>query len=170
MRVRTTYAKSYFLSRRGNSSKQDLTCSMPLEAVEGLGHSALAFTDPSLQTRPFASQTCLPRLAFTEQELLSLPGVGRKTANLVLGLAFGIPAICVDIHVHRISNRLGLVQTSTPEETERALQALLPKKDWIEWNTLLVIWGQNICVPISPFCTKCAVYDECKRVGVTRSR
>ncbi len=106
----------------------------------------------------------------TEKELLSIKGVGRKTANLVLGLGFGIPAICVDIHVHRISNRLGLVKTTTPEETEEALKKLLPKEHWIEWNKLLVMWGQNICVPVSPFCSKCAIRPLCKRVGVTKSR
>jgi len=106
----------------------------------------------------------------TEQELLTLKGVGRKTANLVLGEAFNIPAICVDTHVHRISNRLGLIQTKTPEETEDALKKLLPKKYWVEWNKLLVMWGQNICVPISPFCSKCPVFDLCQKVGVTKSR
>ena len=106
----------------------------------------------------------------TEEELLRIPGVGRKTANLVLGLAYDIPAICVDIHVHRISNRLGLVTTKTPEETEEALKKIIPKENWIEWNKLLVLWGQNVCTPLSPFCSKCVIYDECKRVGVTRSR
>ena len=106
----------------------------------------------------------------TEEELLSIKGVGRKTANLVLGLAFGKPAICVDIHVHRISNRLGLVKTKTPEETEMALQKILPKKYWIEWNKLLVIWGQNVCLPISPKCSSCAVRNQCKRIGITKSR
>ena len=106
----------------------------------------------------------------TEEELLTLPGVGRKTANLVLGIAFNIPAICVDIHVHRISNRLGLINTKTPEATEEALKKILPKKHWIEYNKLIVMWGQNICVPVSPFCSKCAIYDQCKRVGVNKSR
>jgi len=106
----------------------------------------------------------------TETDLLSFKGIGRKTANLVLGEGFGIPAICVDTHVHRISNRLGLVVTTTPEETEFALKKILPKDSWTEFNRLLVMWGQNICVPISPFCSKCAVFDQCKRVGVTRSR
>ena len=104
------------------------------------------------------------------EKLLSLPGVGRKTANLVLGEGFGIPAICVDTHVHRISNRLGLVKTSTPAQTEAALEKILPKEYWIEWNQLLVMWGQNICVPISPYCSRCPVFDLCKRVGVTKSR
>jgi endonuclease III len=79
----------------------------------------------------------------TEHELLSIKGVGRKTANLVLGLAFGKPAICVDTHVHRLSNALGLVDTKTPEQTEKALQLILPKENWIEFNKLLVMWGQN---------------------------
>ncbi|MBS1987230.1 endonuclease III [Candidatus Dependentiae bacterium] len=106
-----------------------------------------------------------------EAELLSLPGVGRKTANLVLGEAFGVPALCVDIHVHRISNRLGLVSTKTPAETELVLQKILPKEYWIEYNSLLVMWGQNICVPLSPRCSQCPLAQTlCPRVSVTRSR
>jgi len=103
-------------------------------------------------------------------ELLSLPGVGRKTANLVLGQAFGVPAICVDIHVHRISNRLGLVSTKTPEKTEEALRKILPQQYWVEYNKLLVMWGQNICLPTSPLCSRCAIADICPRIGVTRHR
>ena len=106
----------------------------------------------------------------TEEELLSIKGVGRKTATLVLGLAFGVPAICVDTHVHRISNRLGFIKTKTPVETEAALKELLPKEYWIEWNKLIVMWGQNVCVPISPFCSLCAIRPYCKRVGVKKSR
>ncbi|MFA4992458.1 MAG: endonuclease III [Candidatus Omnitrophota bacterium] len=106
----------------------------------------------------------------TLNELLGLKGVGRKTANLVLGLGFGIPAICVDTHVHRISNRLGWVKTSSPEETEFALQEIIPKGEWIELNTLLVTFGQNICLPVSPFCSKCNVYGFCKRIGIDKSR
>lgn len=105
-----------------------------------------------------------------EKELLSIKGVGRKTANLVLGEGFGIPAICVDTHVHRISNRLGLVKTTSVEETERELKEVLPKKYWLEVNRLLVKWGQNICVPISPFCSKCAISDLCNKVGVKSQR
>lgn len=106
----------------------------------------------------------------SEKDLLSLHGVGIKTANLVRGEAFDIPAICVDTHVHKISNRLGLVKTDTPEQTEKALKELLPKQYWTEFGRLLVMWGQNICVPISPFCSKCAIADLCPRVGVKRSR
>ncbi len=106
----------------------------------------------------------------TEQELRMLHGVGRKTANLVLGEGFGIPALCVDTHVHRISNRLGLVKTATPADTEKALKEILPSDYWIEYNKLLVMWGQNICVPISPFCSRCPISPLCPRVGVMRHR
>ena len=105
-----------------------------------------------------------------ESPLLALPGVGRKTANLVLGLGFGIPAICVDTHVHRISNRLGLVITKTPEQTERALNEVLPRDLWVPINDLLVTFGQNRCHPTSPRCTECPLEDLCPRVGVTRHR
>jgi len=105
-----------------------------------------------------------------EQALLALPGVGRKTANLVLGLAFGIPAICVDTHVHRIANRLGLVAAKTPEATETALRSVLPEDLWIDINDLLVTFGQNRCHPTSPRCTGCPLDDLCPRIGVTRHR
>jgi len=104
------------------------------------------------------------------EDLLSLPGVGRKTANLVLSLAFGKDAICVDTHVHRISNRLGYVKTKNPQETENALKRLLPRKYWKQINTLLVKFGQDVCRPISPLCCACPVQDLCAQVGVKRSR
>ena len=104
------------------------------------------------------------------EQLLTLKGVGRKTANLVLTEGFSKPAICVDTHVHRISNRLGYVQTRTPDETESALRKKLPQKYWIEYNALLVTWGQNICKPISPLCTTCPVNKICQRVNVAISR
>ncbi len=106
----------------------------------------------------------------TYDELISIKGIGPKTANLVLGSGFNKPAICVDTHVHRISNRLGLIKTATVEETERALKAVLPQKHWITWNNVLVMWGQNICVPISPKCSQCPIADQCKRVGVGKHR
>jgi len=105
-----------------------------------------------------------------EDALLALPGVGRKTANLVLGLGFGIPAICVDTHVHRISNRLGMVATTTPEQTERSLNQVLPQNLWIPINDLLVTFGQNCCHPTSPRCSRCPLDDLCPKIGVTRSR
>ena len=96
------------------------------------------------------------------EELLKLPGVGRKTANCVLVYAFDNPAIPVDTHVHRISNRLGLVQTKTPEETEFALMKKIPKKHWLEINDTFVMYGQNICKPISPMCDVCKIKNICK--------
>lgn len=106
----------------------------------------------------------------TVEGLTALPGVGRKTANLVLGLGFGIPAICVDIHVHRISNRLGWVKTRTPDQTEKALAAIVPERFWIPMNEWLVGFGQRICTPQSPWCSRCPLTDGCPRVGVTRNR
>ena len=104
------------------------------------------------------------------EDLLSLKGVGRKTANLVLGLGFGIPAICVDTHVHRISNRLGWVKTNKPEETEMALRSIFPERFWIGLNTTLVAFGQNLCLPVSPLCSICDAVCLCKRLGVEKSR
>lgn len=95
------------------------------------------------------------------EELLTLPGVGRKTANCVLVYAFKQPAIPVDIHVHRISNRLGLVETKTPEQTEKQLMELIPRKYWMEINELLVKHGQNICKPLKPQCLKCPIIKYC---------
>ena len=104
------------------------------------------------------------------EELITLAGVGRKTANLVVTVGYQKPGICVDIHVHRISNRWGYVKTRTPEETEQALRARLPKRYWITFNDLLVPYGQNLCQPVSPFCSRCKLIDMCDRVGVVRSR
>lgn len=103
-------------------------------------------------------------------ELITLAGVGRKTANLVVTVGYQKPGICVDIHVHRISNRWGYVKTRTPEETEQELRARLPKRYWITFNDLLVPYGQNLCQPVSPFCSRCKLIDMCDRVGVVRSR
>jgi endonuclease-3 len=102
--------------------------------------------------------------------LLTLNGVGRKTANLVVTLGFGRPGICVDTHVHRISNRLGWVRTRTPDETETALRARLPRRYWIGINDLLVTFGQNVCAPVSPRCSVCPIRARCPRVGVTTAR
>jgi endonuclease-3 len=104
------------------------------------------------------------------EELLTFKGVGRKTANLVVSLGFNGAGICVDTHVHRISNRWGYVHTKNPEETEFALRAKLPPKHWHSFNTLLVAFGRNICRPISPLCSRCPVTAHCDRIGVTKSR
>ncbi len=102
--------------------------------------------------------------------LLELKGVGRKTANLVITLAFRKYGICVDTHVHRISNRWGYVRTKTPHETEMRLRDRLPRRHWRVYNDLLVAFGQNLCHPTSPWCSRCPLDDVCARVGVTRSR
>lgn len=103
-------------------------------------------------------------------ELVTLSGVGRKTANLVVTVGYGKPGICVDIHVHRISNRWGYIKTKTPEESEQALRDTLPKRYWITFNDLLVPYGQNLCQPVSPFCSRCKLTAYCDRVGVKKSR
>ena len=102
--------------------------------------------------------------------LLTLKGVGRKTANLVVTQGFNKPGICVDVHVHRISNRWGYVKTRNPEETEMALRGRLPRRYWIGYNDLLVAFGQNVCQPLSPKCSECPVSRGCPRLGVTHSR
>ncbi len=98
----------------------------------------------------------------TVEELILLPGVGRKTANLVVALAFHLPAICVDTHVHRINNRLGIVRTKTPLETEMALRKCLPQRLWIPWNAIFVSFGQTRCKPIGPKCDECPIAHLCK--------
>ena len=103
-------------------------------------------------------------------ELVKFKGVGRKTANLVVTLGYNKPGICVDIHVHRITNRWGYVKTKTPDQSEVALRKKLPEKYWIEINDLLVTFGQNLCTPVSPHCSKCSLDEYCERVGVEKRR
>lgn len=102
--------------------------------------------------------------------LLTMKGVGRKTANLVVTEAFRKPGICVDTHVHRISNRWGLVKTTLPDKTEMALREVLPKRHWLEYNPILVAFGQTLCHPTSPWCSRCPIETLCPRLGVQRSR
>ena len=120
------------------------------------------------------SKTLLERFAGTVpdeiDELLTLKGVGRKTANLVVTIGYGKPGICVDTHVHRIMNRWDYVSTRTPDETESALRRKLPPVYWIEINDLLVSFGQNICKPVSPYCSDCPVARLCPGKGVLKSR
>ena len=104
------------------------------------------------------------------EQLLELPGVGRKTANLVITVGYGDYGICVDTHVHRITNIWGYVSTRNPEETEFALREKLPKRHWKTYNDLLVTFGQNLCVPVSPWCSRCPVKSICPRIGVKRQR
>ena len=104
------------------------------------------------------------------ETLLKYEGIGRKTANLVLSEGFDIPAMCVDVHVHRISNRLGYINTKDPEQTEFVLREFLPVKYWNRYNFLMVAFGQEVCRPVSPYCSMCPVAKFCKRVGVDKSR
>jgi endonuclease-3 len=110
------------------------------------------------------------RVPDTIEHLLTLKGVGRKTANLVVTLGFHKPGICVDTHVHRISNRWGYIRTRTPKESEEALRRKLPRRYWMIFNDLLVPFGQNLCKPISPLCSQCKLAQYCDRVGVVKSR
>ncbi len=110
------------------------------------------------------------RVPKTIDELVELPGVGRKTANLVVTLGYGKPGICVDIHVHRICHRFGWVRTKTPDQTERVLRDKLPSAWWIPINETLVRHGQQVCKPISPICSVCPVDRDCPKKGVTRRR
>ena len=106
----------------------------------------------------------------TVEELIELPGVGRKTANLVVAVGFNKPGMCVDTHVHKITNRLGYVKTKTPFETEMELRKKLPKQYWEKINSLLVAYGQNTCRPISPWCSRCVIREYCNQIGVGNHR
>jgi endonuclease-3 len=106
----------------------------------------------------------------TRKELLKIKGIGPKTANIVLAFAYGKPVLPIDTHCHRIPNRLGWIKTKTPEQTEEELEKILPKKYWLEFNAIFVLFGQTICQPISPKCSECPVREYCPRIGVTRSR
>ncbi|MCF7910073.1 endonuclease III [Candidatus Pacearchaeota archaeon] len=106
----------------------------------------------------------------TKQELLSIKGIGPKTANIVLSFAFDQQVIPIDTHCHRIPNRLGWFKTKTPEQTETELMKILPTKYWAEFNGIFVLFGKSVCVPVSPFCSHCPVRKYCKRINVTKSR
>lgn len=110
------------------------------------------------------------RVPDTIEELVAIRGIGRKTANLVVTEGYGKPGICVDTHVHRISNRLGIVSTKTPHQTEDGLRKTLPRKYWITYNSLLVTFGKRICTPLSPKCSECPLSGFCEKNGVTRNR
>lgn len=146
---------------------------LSLQQIEKIIYSVGFYKNKAMQIKSVSKELVDRfggKVPHTYDELMSIKGVGPKTANLVLGEAFGQTAIYVDIHVHRVSNRLGLVNTQTPEETQQELERIIPKKYWNDYCRLLVAWGQNICGPVSPLCSKCPLFDMCKRVGVTRSR
>jgi endonuclease-3 len=163
------------------ASERLLSRTPTVHELARLGHKRIAeliypagFYNTKAQNLKAMAQRLLSRhggrVPESMEALLELPGVGRKTANLVRNLGYGLDGICVDTHVHRISNRLGLVQTTTPERTESALEKVLPRRYWIPINELLVRFGQTVCTPVSPFCSRCPVHEHCPRIGVERSR
>lgn len=138
---------------------------MPLESIQTCIYP-VAFYRRRAQNLKDVSQALIERFGGivpnTREELMSLSGVGLKTANLVLSMGFNIPALCVDTHVHRISNRFGLVKTRTPEETEKALQKVIPRDRWIEYCNYLVMWGQNVCSARGQKCAQYSLHEFCK--------
>jgi endonuclease-3 len=173
--LRTKDAVTEAASRRllAQASTPAAIASLPLRKIEKLIYP-VGFYHTKARSLKAACRILLERhggkTPDSMEELLQLPGVGRKTANLVLTIGYDAYGICVDTHVHRISNLWGYVKTRTPEETEFALRKQMPKKYWKTYNDLLVTYGQNLCVPVSPWCSKCLLAPYCERVGLKRSR
>jgi len=146
---------------------------LPVTAIETAIYPAGFYRNKAVQIKEISRQLVEAyggRVPDEIDELLKFKGVGRKTANLVVTLGHDKPGICVDIHVHRITNRWGYVATRTPEETEFALRAKLPPEYWIPINDLLVCFGQNQCTPVSPRCSSCPLHALCDRIGVEKFR
>jgi endonuclease-3 len=146
---------------------------LPVKKIEKAIRPVGFYRTKAQQIRAMSKQICQEfhgGVPDTIEALVTFPGVGRKTANLVRTVGFCKPGICVDIHVHRICNRLGYVATKNPDETENVLRHKLPKKHWIPFNGLLVPFGQNQCTPISPRCSSCLIHPFCSRVGVLATR
>lgn len=146
---------------------------LPVDQIEQVIFPVGFYHTKALQIHEIARQLLddySGRTPDTIEELLKFRGVGRKTANLVVTLGYGKPGICVDTHVHRICNRWGYVSTKTPEETEFRLRDILPQKYWLRINDLLVTFGQHLCTPVSPFCSKCPIYQYCIRCNVIKNR
>ncbi|MFO7711243.1 MAG: endonuclease III [Candidatus Woesearchaeota archaeon] len=156
---RTTIQAAKRLFSRVNSFEDLKTITR--EELEELIYPVGFFRVKATHLKKLASLTHVPD---TREKLLELPGVGRKTANLVLSVAFNKPAICVDVHVHRITNRLGHISTSTPLETEQQLEKILPEKLWHMVNRVFVPFGQSICRPINPRCPSCPVEPYCAKI------
>jgi len=166
----TTLAASTRLFKRARTPRT--LAAVPVKEIEKLIYPVSFYRHKARHVKAAARMIVVKfggRVPETLEELLTLPGVGRKTANLVLILAFRSQQnICVDTHVHRISNRLGWVRTRTPEETEQALYKVADARWWPYLNLYLVTWGQNVCRPVYPKCGECVVRRECPRVGVSR--
>ena len=149
------------------------TASAQLEKLEELVYSSGHYKRKAMILKS-VSKDLLDRFGgevpATKEELMSIKYVGPKTANIVLAFAYGQEVLPIDVHCHRIPNRLGWVETKTPEKTEKALEKILPRKYWKEFNTVIILFGKDICQPVSPWCSKCPVAGSCKRVGIKRSR
>jgi len=165
--AKTIYPVGFYNTKARNIHS---VCRDLLERFGGRARDTRAPDTRAPDTRAPDTRAPDARVPDTIEELLTLQGVGRKTANLVLSQGYGIPAICVDTHVHRITNRWGYVSTKNPEETEMRLREILPKRYWIILNDLLVTYGQNLCAPVSPWCSRCKLRSFCARIGVARSR
>jgi endonuclease-3 len=159
------------LTHRARTPQEILA--LPVQELERIIYP-VGFYRTKARTIQEISRTVLEKYSgkvpHTMDQLLSFKGVGRKTANIVLTEGFNKAGIAVDTHVHRISNRLGVVSTRNPNQTEDALRTVLPRKYWKIYNMLLVTHGKRTCAPLSPFCSRCPIYAFCKRVGVPRSR
>ena len=162
---KTTYPATLRMLEIGRTPKDFAGCN--LEELEKAIYPVGFYANKARQIKE------LSRIIFEEmdskvpdeiEELIKFNGVGRKTANLVLALGFNKPAICVDVHVHRICNRLGYIKTKTPEETEFKLREILPQKHWLIINTILVTHGQNVCKPIKPNCVDCPISEYCQKI------
>lgn len=162
-----TYPVSVELFKRAKTPQEMLE--IPLKELEKIIHS-IGFYKNKAQSIHSVCRELLDRfhgkVPNTKEDLLSIKGIGPKTANLVLGVAFDIPAICVDVHVHRLSNQFGIVSTKNVKETEQALQEVLPKSYWIEYNKLMVMWGQNTPRRKVPACPKCPISELCECLGI----
>jgi endonuclease-3 len=146
---------------------------MDVERIEKLIYPVGFYHTKALQIKELSRELIrrfAGRVPDSIDELLTFKGVGRKTANLVVTLGYNKPGICVDTHVHRICNRWGYVRTKSPDETEFTLRKQLPVEYWLIINDLLVTFGQNLCKPVSPFCSRCQIAHLCSRVGVEKSR
>ena len=143
---------------------------LSVEQIEKAIYPVGFYSNKAKQIKEIAQTLCTRDVPKTIDELVKFKGVGRKTANLVLAKGWGIPAICVDVHVHRICNRLGYVRTKTPEETEMRLREILPMKYWLDFNTLLVTHGQNVCKPVKPLCEKCSLTKFCRNYRLSAGK
>jgi endonuclease-3 len=147
--------------------------SMPVKKLEKLIYSSGHYKKKARTLKHVSSiilKKYKSKVPDTEEELLDIKGIGRKTANIVLNFAFNKPVLPIDTHCHRIPNRLGWVKTKNPDKTEKELIKILPKKYWMEFNGAFVLFGKTICTPISPFCSKCPINKYCKKIGIEKSR